>query len=635
MRLDARAARPVGGLRRAARPGTWQACLACAALLAAAVLLLALCLPGRASASEAVANKETLVDTYLAGIDQTCGVAVAVSMDGSDVLHRDYGEEGGQDSSPVSQNTVFEWGRTSDLIVWACVMQLVEQGQLELTSSLASYLPEDVTLPDGYATLDILDLMNHASGLDVSMVGTTSTLPDGTARATSALALFEVAVGFSPGSVVGYTPLDALLAAIVVEHVSGMDFAEYVQANVFDRLGMSGTYIMVGGDAARFAASGALEGSGLSLAQGSSGPGSVSSPRSKTSSALTCLGTVDDLLRFGRALIGQGGDDRALFSQESTTETLFSVTRTYPSLGVARIAHGLFCFPFMQGVYGESGTTSSGFTCSLYMDPQEGCVVAVMANQSGRADLTQGISRAIMGRADVSVADSATPDNYVWAGTYQSAGNAAMGPAKLLTALDRVVVSVNDQGVMLIDGLTTTCLGSGVYSMDTAVDQDVYRFHVSLARGSEFSRVDEDYYIVAQSTLVIEFALLCFAVAGGVVCAAYLLRGLVMCMVGLRFRRRPRVQIAALVLSALTLAAQAGAVWGIYSLSGGMAPAALGVLLVAERVYCALSVASIVWLLVTRWRGSTWSRGQNVVVALVVLASVAMMLNLVYWDMLA
>ncbi len=600
----------------------------------AAAWTLAFCLACQAGATEANASKETLVDTYIAGTDQSCGVAVAVSMEGAQ-LHRDYGAEGGVDSASVSQTTAFEWGRTSDLLVWTCVMQLVEQGQLELTLPLATYLPEGVTLPDGYASLDVLDLMNHASGLDVSMVGTASTLADGTSDATAALALFDVAAGFSPGSVVGYTPLDALLAAIVVQNVSGMDFTAYVQANVFDRLGMSGTCIMVGGDASRFAGAGGLEDAGLTLAQGSSGPQSVSSPRSKTSSAFTCVGTVDDLLKFGQALVGsaQGGD--ALFSDEATVDTLFSVTRTYPSLGVARIAHGLFCFPFMQGVYGESGTTSSGFTCSLYMNPEDCSVVAVMANQSGRADLTQGVSRAIMGRADLTVEDSSTPDNYVWTGTYQSAGNAALGPAKLLTALDRVVVSVNEQGVLLIDGLTTTCLGSGVYSVDSAVDQDVYRFHVSLARGGEFSRVDEDYYSVSQATLAIEFGLLCFALVGGLFCAGYVLRGLVMCAAGLRHRRRPRIQIAVLVLSVLTLVAQAGAVWGIYSLSVGMAPAALGALLVAERVYCALSVACIIWMLVTRWRGSTWTRGQNVTVALVSLASVAMMLNLVYWDMLA
>ena len=220
-------------------------------------------------------------------------------------------------------------------------------------------------------------------------------------------------------------------------------------------------------------------------------------------------------------------------------------------------------------------------------------------------------------------------------GTYQSAGNAALGPAKLLTALDRVVVSVNAQGVLMLDSLTATNLGAGVYSVDTAVDQDVYRFHVSLARGSEFSRADEDYYLVPDYTLNVEFTLLLLAALGGVFCLGYVLRGVLSCFAGLRRHRRPRIQIAPLLLAFATVVSLSAAVWGIYSLSVGIAPAALGALLVGERVYCVLAVAIIVWMLVTRWRGSTWTRGQNVVAVLVALAGFMMMLNLVYWDMLA
>ena len=605
------------------------------AVAALVACLLAVSLCAQALAAAASDSKESLVDTYIAGTDQSSGVAVAVSAGDEVQIRRNYGSVSGADSAAVDETTAFEWGRTSDLIVWACVMQLVESGQLSLSTPISNYLPEGVSLPDGYESLDILDLMNHASGLDVSMVGASSSLPDNVADATQALGLFEVAAGFDPGAIVGYTPYDALLAAVAVQQVSGMDFATYVQCNVFDRIGMDSTRIMVGGDAARAVKAGSLDGTGLALAQGEVGPTSASSPRSKTSSAFTCYGTVDDLLKFGQALMGVGSSDAKLFSDDATVETLFSVTRTYPSLGVARVAHGMFAFPFTMGVFGESGTTSSGFTCSLYMDPDSGLAVAVMVNQSGRADLTQGISRVIVGRNDLSVEGSSTPDNYVWAGTYQSAGNAALGPSKLLSALDRVVVSVNDQGVLLLDGLTTTCLGSGVYSVDTAIDQDVYRFHVSLARGSEFSRADEDYYLVPQATLVVEFALLCFAALGGVFCAGYVLRAGVQLTVGLRRHRRPKVQIAPFAMCVATLAAEAAAVWGIYSLSVGMVPAALGALLIAERVYCVLAIPCIVWMLVTRWRGSTWTRGQYVVVMLVILASVALMLNLVYWDMLA
>ena len=585
------------------------------------------------ASTPAASSKESLIDTFIAGTDQTSGVAVAVSADGAVQLRNNYGYEAGPDSAEVGERTAFEWGRTSDLLVWAAVMQLVEAGQLNLNTNLSAYLPEGLDLPEGYESLDVLDLMNHVSGLDVAMVGNASSLADGLTDATTALSLFEVEAGFEPGSIVGYTPYDALLAAVVVQQVSQVDFVEYVQTHIFDVLGMTSTRLMVGGDASRAAADDLYGESGYRLAKGAVGPTSVSSPRAATSSAFTCYVSVDYMLMLGQALMGQGY--RALFSNPQTVQTFFSVTRTYPSLGVARIAHGMFSFPFTASVLGESGTTTSGFTSSLYMDPDSGLVVAVMTNQSGRFDLTQGIPRVLFGRTDISVGAADSPDNYVWVGTYQSAGNAALGPAKLLTALDRVVVSVNAQGVLMLDSLTATNLGAGVYSVDTAVDQDVYRFHVSLARGSEFSRADEDYYLVPDYTLNVEFTLLLLAALGGVFCLGYVLRGVLSCFAGLRRHRRPRIQIAPLLLAFATVVSLSAAVWGIYSLSVGIAPAALGALLVGERVYCVLAVAIIVWMLVTRWRGSTWTRGQNVVAVLVALAGFMMMLNLVYWDMLA
>ena len=135
----------------------------------------------------AASSKESLIDTFIAGTDQTSGVAVAVSADGVVQLRNNYGYEAGPDSAEVGERTAFEWGRTSDLLVWAAVMQLVEAGQLNLNTNLSAYLPEGLDLPEGYESLDLLDLMNHVSGLDVAMVGNASSLADGLTDATVAL----------------------------------------------------------------------------------------------------------------------------------------------------------------------------------------------------------------------------------------------------------------------------------------------------------------------------------------------------------------------------------------------------------------------------------------------------------------
>ena len=92
------------------------------------------------ASTPAASSKESLIDTFIAGTDQTSGVAVAVSADGAVQLRNNYGYEAGPDSAEVGERTAFEWGRTSDLLVWAAVMQLVEAGQLNLNTNLSAYL---------------------------------------------------------------------------------------------------------------------------------------------------------------------------------------------------------------------------------------------------------------------------------------------------------------------------------------------------------------------------------------------------------------------------------------------------------------------------------------------------------------
>lgn len=578
-------------------------------------------------------NQGALIETFMTGFERNLGVAVATSSNGTITAERYFGLSNQQEGRAVAASTAFDWGRCSDLIVWACVMQLVEQGLVGLDDAVADYLPDGVTLPDGYGGLDVIDLMNHTAGLDVAMNGALSSIPDGTMSAAAALSLFSVKGEFVPGAIVGYTPYDAVLAAVVVEQVSGQDFGAYVAQNVLERLGMDDTYFMVGGSAVRLATSADAPEQARSLAAASDGPMSVSSPRASTGSAFVCFGPVGDLLTLANGVMGLQ-DVPSLFDSDETAEQFFSVTRTYPSLGVARVAHGMFAFPFVVNVFGMSGTTSSGFSSSVYMDRESGLAVAVLVDQSGRADLTQGIPRVMVGRSDAVVANASSPANGIWAGTYQDAGRPNHGPAKVLTALERMRVTVGDQGTLLFDGRTSTALGAGVYSIDTAIDQDVYRFHVSLERGAEFSRVTTDSYGVPLATLTVEYILLTAAAVAGTVCAAYTV-GAAGSWLRARVRHtRSRVQPAVLGLAAATLVAGGAAAFAALQIVEGMAPAALDVLLGLEALYLVIAGLLGVWLAVTRWRGTSWSRQQNIACLLVGASALAVVMNLVYWEML-
>ena len=583
-----------------------------------------------------VADQGPLVDTFMAGRQEGQGLAVVTSVSGSAAAERYYGSSDAAGTSAVTADTRFEWGRCADLVVWACVMQLVEAGELSLSDVVADDLPSSVGLPQGYEGLTVLDLMNHTTGLDVAMVGSRSSLPDGVTSVASAFSLFSVEAAFDPGEIVAYSPYDALLAAAVVESVAQQDFVSYAQEHVLDRLGMDATHLMVGGSAARAERATGLSQGGAVLAEGQAASSGTATTQSSSGSVFTCWGPVRDLLALANGLMCVGDDKGAwVFDAAATADELFQTTRTYPGLGIPRIAHGLFAFPFSDGVLGISASVATGYSASVYMDRSTGLAMAIMVNQAGRADLVQGIPRVLVGRTDGAVALASTVAAGDWTGTYQDASSPNHGPAKLLTALQRVHVSVGAQGNLLFNGLSTTSLGAGVYSVDTATDQDVYRFHVNLEQGSEFSRVASDSYAVPAATLAVEEVLLAGLGASWLACVAYLAVGVRAGVVARLRRRRARLRPVLLVLAGATCAAGLLGVAAALQLAEGMAPAALGTVLAAQAVYVGCAAVCLVWAVVAFWRrGSAWTCRQTLACALVCLAAVTTVLNLVYWEML-
>ena len=94
----------------------------------------------------AIQDLEKFVDDYVDSyINQTvAGASIVVIKDNEVVLSKGYGYADIENKIPVeSATTVFEWGSISKLFVWTAVMQLVEQGKIDLDDDIQSYLPED------------------------------------------------------------------------------------------------------------------------------------------------------------------------------------------------------------------------------------------------------------------------------------------------------------------------------------------------------------------------------------------------------------------------------------------------------------------------------------------------------------
>lgn len=118
-------------------------------------------------------NIDREIEDYVAAhAETTAGMAVSV-FDRSTVIYRNYfGFSDVEKGISVDENTVFEWGSATKILVWVSVMQLVEQGKLELEADLRQYLPEGFLRNLTFdVPVTMLNLMNHDAGFEETLVG--------------------------------------------------------------------------------------------------------------------------------------------------------------------------------------------------------------------------------------------------------------------------------------------------------------------------------------------------------------------------------------------------------------------------------------------------------------------------------
>lgn len=121
-----------------------------------------------------------------------------------------------------STNTPFLLGSVSKSFTALCVMQLVEQGKIDLDSSLSEYLTESSV----NKSISIRQLLNHTSGLGEHQ------------NLTNYKIVGEQGVHV-------YANVNYSLLGKVVEKVSGKTYEEYVTENVFLPLNMTNSFASV------------------------------------------------------------------------------------------------------------------------------------------------------------------------------------------------------------------------------------------------------------------------------------------------------------------------------------------------------------------------------------------------------
>jgi CubicO group peptidase (beta-lactamase class C family) len=159
--------------------------------------------------------------------------------DGEILLAKGYGYADLDREIPADpQRTVFRIGSTSKLFTATAVMQLVEEGKIDLHADVNGYL-ERFQIPGTYREpITMAQLLTHTAGFDEKVLGTFAETPADIRPLGEYLAEEMPARVMPPGEVTSYSNHGMALAGYIVETVSGMPFEEYVAQEILEPLGM-------------------------------------------------------------------------------------------------------------------------------------------------------------------------------------------------------------------------------------------------------------------------------------------------------------------------------------------------------------------------------------------------------------
>ena len=163
------------------------------------------------------------------------GLSVAIGLDGELVWSKGFGLADLENEVPATEHTVYRLASISKPITAAAVMQLAEQGKLELDVSIDSYVPAWSEKPWPITTRQLLA---HQGGvrhyLETDNVNNTRAYP----TAMEALEYFAAdPLEFEPGTEFRYSSYGYNLLGAVVEGATGVTFVEYVNEHIFPAAG--------------------------------------------------------------------------------------------------------------------------------------------------------------------------------------------------------------------------------------------------------------------------------------------------------------------------------------------------------------------------------------------------------------
>ena len=280
--------------------------------------------------------------------------------------------------APMRDDTGFLFGSVTKVLTTTLVLQQVERGVVDLDERVITYLPEfKLTTPAAAEKIRVRNLLTHTNGIDADLF-----FPD--AKGRGALKVFLEELGqycgalFEPDEYISYSNGGMIVAGRLLEVVTGTSYHDLLKREVYVPVGMDDSCTSAEEAILRSTAVGHFPDPAT---KGARRTDMFMLPDSWAPAGATPIGTIGDLLAFGRIHLANGVSPlgKRVLSRESTAR-MQSVSHDMGTPNVSPIGLGWLLVPFGKTTVLSMSGASPGGVAVLVVVPEHDLAFAAFGN---------------------------------------------------------------------------------------------------------------------------------------------------------------------------------------------------------------------------------------------------------------
>jgi CubicO group peptidase (beta-lactamase class C family)/D-alanyl-D-alanine dipeptidase len=195
-------------------------------------------IPAREPYLEVVSRLEPWIGSITEWTDLPA-LSIALVDDQQIVWAKGFGRSDPKKKTPATADTVYRVGSVSKLFTDLAVMQLVEQGLVDLDAAVNRYLPEFAPRNPFKIPITLRQLMSHRAGLVREPPAGHYSDPDSPLLLDVVGSLNRTTLVHEPGARTKYSNAGIAVAGAVVERIRGQHFSEAIRSSLLDPIGMA------------------------------------------------------------------------------------------------------------------------------------------------------------------------------------------------------------------------------------------------------------------------------------------------------------------------------------------------------------------------------------------------------------